>query len=146
MLGCSDSRVPPELVFDQGLGDLFVVRVAGNVISPLGLDSIRFAVKHLKSSAIVVLGHENCGAVAAVANGTTEGVEDLALSIEPAIRNAKNKKSKDGLSQVNMCVQENVRNVVTLLKKAPALAKLLEEGKLEVVGGYYDLEIGRAHV
>ena len=146
ILGCSDSRVPPELVFDQGLGDLFVVRVAGNVVGPLELDSIEFAVKHLHSALVVVLGHENCGAVAAVLQGHTDEVEDIALLIEPAVRDHKSDKGDITEKTVNMCVKKNVANVVSLLRNSPLLSRYLQDGKVEVVGGFYDLDTGKVEI
>ncbi len=146
ILGCSDSRVPPELIFDQGLGDLFVVRVAGNVVGPLELDSIEYSVKHLHSSLVVVLGHENCGAVTAVLEGKTDEIEEIALLIEPAVRSCEKEKGKSDLPAVNLCVRANVRNVVSLLRKSPMLSKYLKENKIEVVGAYYDLDTGKVEL
>ena len=94
ILGCSDSRVSPEIVFDQGIGDLFVVRVAGNVVSPVILDSIEYSALYLHSSIIVVLGHENCGAVKAVLQGNTKDMEPVAELIR---RQSKNPKRKKGI-------------------------------------------------
>ena len=86
ILGCSDSRVSPEILFDQGIGDLFIVRVAGNVAGPVELDSIEYAALYLKSSLVLVLGHENCGAITAVLDGQTKEIEHVADLIAPAIQ------------------------------------------------------------
>jgi carbonic anhydrase len=146
ILGCSDSRVPPELIFDQGLGDLFVIRVAGNVVGPLELDSVEYSVKHLHSSLVVVLGHQNCGAVSAVLEGQTDEIEDIALLIEPAIRSCAKEKDKGGMPVVNLCVRENVRSVVSLLKNSHMLSRYLKEKKIEIIGAYYDLDTGKVEI
>jgi carbonic anhydrase len=137
ILGCSDSRVPPELIFDQGLGDLFVVRLAGNVVTPVVLDSIEYAAKYLGASIILVLGHENCGAIKAVYEGVTVDIEALAAQISPAIEGCKKKKEP-----VNECVRANVRYVVKELQSYPAIKKLLEQKQVQIVGAYYSLESG----
>jgi carbonic anhydrase len=146
ILGCSDSRVPPELIFDQGLGDLFVVRVAGNVVGPLELDSLEYSVKHLHSSVILVLGHENCGAVTAVLEGNTDEIEDIALLIEPSVRACKKEKSNGEHSTVNQCVRANVRNVVLLLQNSPMLSRYHKDKKVDIVGAYYDLDTGKVEI
>ena len=137
ILGCSDSRVSPELIFDQGLGDLFVVRLAGNVVTPVVLDSIEYAAKYLGSSIILVLGHENCGAIKAVYEGVTLDIEALAAQISPANEGCKKKKAP-----VNECVRANVRYVVKALQSYPAIKKLLEQKQVQIVGAYYSLESG----
>ena len=137
ILGCSDSRVPPELIFDQGLGDLFVVRLAGNVVTPVVLDSIEYAAKYLGASIILVLGHENCGAIKAVYEGVTVDIEALAAQISPAIEGCKKKKAP-----VNECVLANVRYVVKELQSYPAIKRLLEQKQVQIVGAYYSLGSG----
>ncbi len=141
ILGCSDSRVPPEIIFDQGLGDLFVVRVAGNVVSPVVLDSIEYACKYLGSSVIMILGHENCGAVQAVYDGKTEDIEAIADKIFPAIK--KCKKEKRG---VTSCIKENVRNVEMQLKDYSPIRSLIGAGDVKVVGAFYSLATGKVEV
>ena len=84
ILGCSDSRVAPEIIFDQGLGDLFIIRVAGNVIDAVGVDSIEFAANHLGASIVLVLGHENCGAVSAVVTNQASDIPTVARLIDLA--------------------------------------------------------------
>jgi carbonic anhydrase len=138
ILGCSDSRVAPELLFDQGLGDVFIVRVAGNVAGDLELDSIDYAVLHLYSSIVVVLGHENCGAVHAVLEKNTKGIPAVAKLIEPSIRSLR--KEKD--ISLEKAIKENVKAVVKQLQKASTLAPLIKEKKLAVVGAYYDFDTG----
>lgn len=118
ILGCSDSRVPPEIIFDQGLGDLFVVRVAGNVVGPLELDSIEYSTKYLKSSLIVVLGHENCGAIKAVLAGQTEEIDQIARLIEPALKECRERNAP----VLDSCIQSNVKHVVKQIKEDPRIS------------------------
>ena len=138
ILGCSDSRVSPEIIFDQGIGDLFVVRVAGNVVGPVELDSIEYSALYLKSSVIMVLGHENCGAIQAVINGQSQDIETIASMIAPSLERARAQKG----SLIENTVKDNVHSVVDALRKSPVLAKLIDEKKITVVGGYYDFQSG----
>lgn len=143
ILGCSDSRVPPEILFDQGLGDLFVVRVAGNVVDDPGLGSIEYAVEHLNVKLIVVLGHERCGAVDAATKGGDPGghIGSLVHAIAPAVEAARIKKG-DLLEEA---VKANVLLIVNQLKNTdPFLAPAAKSGMLTVVGAVYDLETGTA--
>lgn len=139
IVGCSDSRVPPEIIFDQGLGDLFVVRVAGQVVGPVELDSIEYAAKYLGSSIILVLGHQSCGAVNAVLKGKTADIEDVAHLIEPALQKVKRKTLENA-------IKANVKYVVDHLKTTPLIQKLMKEDQINVVGGYYSLPDGRVEV
>lgn len=139
IVGCSDSRVSPEILFDQGVGDLFVVRVAGNVIGPLELDSIEFSALHLHSSVILVLGHENCGAVNAVIAGTTQDIESVAELIEPAVEQAKRKNPPNLLEA---SIKANALNMVNYLLKQPSIQRLVADRKIEVYAGYYNLKTG----
>lgn len=136
IVGCSDSRVPPEIVFDQGIGDLFVVRVAGNVVGPLELDSLEYAAEYLKASAVLVLGHEECGAVGTVLKGEMDDIEDVAQLIQPAIQNVAE-------GDVAGAVKANVRSVVQYLKRTTLLKRLIDEGKMDIFGGYYHLRSGK---
>ena len=138
ILACSDSRVSPEILFDQGIGDLFIVRVAGNVVGPVELDSIEYAALYLHSSLIVVLGHENCGAVEAVLKGKTKDIETIAALIEPAIKQSAVEQG----NRLENAIKDNVENVVSSLKSSPPLSRLISEKKLQVVGGYYNLRTG----
>lgn len=138
---CSDSRVPPEIIFDQGLGDLFVIRTAGNIIDDIGLGSIEYAVEHLGVQLIVVLGHEKCGAVdAAVKGGHAEGhIQNLIDAIRPAVE--KERKNKGDL--LDNSVKANVLRVVDQLNSSePILKEFVHEKKLTVVGARYDLDDG----
>ena len=142
IVGCSDSRLSPEIVFDQGLGDLFVVRVAGNIVDDNALGSIEYAVEHLGARLIVVLGHEKCGAVAAaVASDHADGhVDSIVKAIQPAVVKAK---AEPG-DVVDNAVKENVRQVVTEIRTSePVLEKLVKSGKIRVIGARYDLDSGR---
>lgn len=141
ILGCSDSRVPPEILFDQGLGDLFIVRVAGNIADPVVLGSIEYAAEHLGTPLLMVLGHERCGAVAAtVQGGEAPGhIGSLVEAIRPAVNETRGMAG----DPVDNAVVMNVRNVVAELRRSrPLLAHMVEEKKLTVVGGYYDLDTG----
>jgi len=142
IVSCSDSRVPPEIVFDQGLGDLFVVRVAGNVINEEGLGSIEYTVDHLGTRLILVLGHQRCGAVDAAkqtiaAKGKAPGhIQSLVTAIKPAVEAT----AKDDLDTT---IKANVKNVVqTLRSSTPILKAEVDSGKIQVVGGYYSLDTG----
>ena len=142
ILACADSRVGPDLLFDQGLGDLFVVREAGNVVDDHTLGSIEYAVEHLHSPLIVVLGHERCGAVAAArdtvaAKGLAEGhIESLVDAIRPAV------EATAAMDTEATC-KANVRNVVHALRTSePLLQHKVEKGEVVVVGAYYDLDTG----
>ena len=142
VLGCSDSRVPPEIVFDQGLGDLFVLRVAGNVIDDHSLGSIEYAVDHLSVRLIVVLGHQRCGAVKAAketiaAKGEAPAhIQSLVTAIQPAVEATVQ-------GDLETTVRENVKNVVQALRSsAPVLKAKVDSGELKVVGAYYSLDTG----
>jgi carbonic anhydrase len=142
VLGCSDSRIPPEVVFDQGLGDLFVVRVAGNVINDEGLGSIEYAVEHLGARLIIVLGHERCGAVKAAKETIAAGeqapahIASLVTAIKPAVEATVN-------SDLETTVKANVKDVVQALRSsAPVLKPKIDSNELSVVGAYYSLDTG----
>jgi carbonic anhydrase len=146
VLSCADSRVPPELVFDQGLGDLFVVRSAGQVVDRAVLGSIQYAVAVLKTPLLVVLGHQRCGAVEAtvdavanrVASSGTD-VDALVAAIRPAVEAAAEDGSGDLL---DASVGKNVDRVVAQLQAAEVLARAVESSELTVVGAVYDLASG----
>lgn len=144
ILGCVDSRVPPEIVFDRGLGDLFVIRTAGQVLDKAVIGSIEFGAAELGIPLLMVLGHEKCGAVKATiaaleTQAEAEGsIGFLVEGIAPAVEKAKG-QSGDLLDNA---VKANVENVVSQLKESPILAEALEAGKLKIVGGRYDLDTG----
>lgn len=140
IVGCSDSRVPPEIIFDQGLGDLFVVRVAGNIVGPVELDSIEYAADGLQTPLIMVLGHENCGAVTAVLENQniTEEIENIAPYIKPAIEESKNMPG----DRLTNAIKTNVKLVVEHLKTTPVIKRLIKEKKIKIIGGFYVLSDG----
>lgn len=140
IVGCSDSRVAPEIIFDQGIGDLFVVRLAGNVVGPLGLDSIEFAVLYLKATTVLVLGHEACGAVGAVLAGTTKDIEAIAEKIDPSLP-----KDRTGLT-LNEAIRANAKGVKDNLLKSPVIGGLVKDGRVKVYAGYYNLESGKVDI
>lgn len=144
VFSCVDSRVPPELVFDRGLGDLFVIRTAGHVIDEAVLGSLEFGVAELKIPLLMVLGHEKCGAV----NATLEAVEHqteapasigyLVAGITPAIEQAAEQPG----DRLDNCVRANVVLTVKRLHESPILAEAVAQGQLLIVGARYDLETG----
>lgn len=150
VLTCSDSRVSPELLFDQGLGDVFVVRSAGNVVDPIELGSIEYAVEHLHTPLLVIMGHQSCGAVKAAmeTKGEPEGnIGAILKKIMPAVEKANASGAKDPAQKLNMAVQENVRNVYEdVLNNSPIVKEMVHEGKLKVVMAEYYLDSGKVEV
>ncbi len=144
ILGCADSRVPPEIVFDEGLGDLFVIRLAGHIVDAATTGSIEYAAVELGVRLVVVLGHEACGAVKAAlaAHDASElpgHMRSLAHAVAPAIARARHLPG-DLLSNA---VQANIKLAVDKLRAStPILAPLVQSGSLEVVGAFYDLHSG----
>ena len=147
IIGCSDSRVPPELLFDTGFGELFIVRIAGNIVSPEVKGSIQYAAVHLQTPLFVVLGHQGCGAVAAALAGLTEGAQErerIALLLE---------RITPGLSAVDLtlpaeqrleaAVEANVRWSLRQLLETPEAKARVAEGVLKLVGAVYELTTGR---
>ncbi|MEH2112560.1 carbonic anhydrase [Nostoc sp.] len=144
ILGCADSRVPSEIVFDQGLGDLFVCRVAGNIATAEEIGSLEFGSLVLGSKVIVVVGHERCGAVDAALKGAEVPgqIGSLLEAIKPSVESSKG-QSGDKLE--NAC-KANILVQVQKLKSSPVLSKLIEEEKLKIVGAYYDLDTGKISI
>lgn len=137
IVACSDSRVPPEIVFDQSLGDLFIVRVAGNVVDDFALGSVEYGVSVLGANLIVVLGHSNCGAVDAAMKGMKfdNHIQEVLNEIRPSI------KQSDSLEKA---IRANVKSVENMLRSSKqVLADLVDKGTLTIVGGYYDLATGK---
>ncbi len=142
VLSCSDSRVPPEIVFDQGLGDLYVVRVAGNVVNDEVLGSIEYAVENLGADLLLVLGHDDCSAVKAAAAGGHAGnhVQAMIEAIKPAIAGVAK-------GDVNAASAANVRSVVRQLAESkPSLQPAVQKGQLKIVGAEYHLDTGRVDI
>ncbi|HEY9862379.1 MAG TPA: carbonic anhydrase [Candidatus Obscuribacterales bacterium] len=140
VLSCADSRIPSEIVFDQGFGDLFVCRVAGNVATPEEIGSLEFGAAVLGTKLIMVIGHQRCGAVEATIKGAQVPgqIGSLIDAIKPALSRSK-KFTGDPLAKV---VKANVSLQVDNLKASPVLSDLIASGKLKVVGAYYDLDAG----
>jgi len=143
IIACADSRVGPEIIFDQGIGDLFVVRVAGNVIGPLELESIQYAALNLHSSVILVLGHERCGAVDAVLKNTTSNIEEIAALIEPAVAKVKASKPANLLAAATKANAINMKNA---LLTNSLLQPLLTNKALTIYAGYYNLQTGAVEI
>jgi len=149
IVGCADSRTPPTILFNQGLGRLFIIRVAGNTVDRRGLASIVYAVKHLHCPLIVVMGHTGCGAVAAaeaVVDGRAEldpSLEEMIVPILPAVLQARHKGGPD---QARLAVEENARRVVArLLTADTALADAAHAGSIKVVAAVKDMATGRVY-
>jgi len=141
VLACADSRVPPEVLFDQGLGDLFVVRVAGNILNDQLLGSLEYAAAHLNTPLIMVLGHTSCGAIGAVAEGAElEGhIASLVPAIQPAVdkvRGMEGNLTDNAAKEVARMTAEQMRT------SEPVMANLVKEGKLKIVPAFYELESG----
>ncbi|WP_233218666.1 carbonic anhydrase [Deinococcus arcticus] len=146
VLACSDSRVPVELVFDQGLGQLFVVRVAGNVVSESGLGTLEYAIRHLDVHLIVVLGHEACGAVAAALLPEAQLADEprhlLALirRIQPSLRAMP--AIRDKKARMREAVLHNVRHQVHRLRQEEVIGAAERAGQIRVIGAYYEIGSG----
>jgi carbonic anhydrase len=147
ILSCSDSRVPPELIFDQGLGGLFVVRIAGNTVTRAGLESIDYAVGHLHTNLIMVLGHDSCGAVKGAMSECSSkpnaGLPEIFANICPAVDLAR-KKSRDNLE--SRAIDLNVSEQVKVLKRSPLFQKRVADGALKIVGARYNLQTGKVEL
>jgi carbonic anhydrase len=144
ILSCADSRAPAEIVFDQGIGDIFDVRIAGNIATPEAIGSIEYAVVLLSSPLLMVMGHERCGAVtAAVKNQSLPGdISTFVRAIKPALKNIKNQPG----DAVENAVVANVQYQIERLKRSKLLTKQVELGKLKIVGGRYDLDTGKVTI
>ncbi len=150
VVGCSDSRVPPEIIFDQGIGDIFVIRTAGQVMDDAAIGSIEYGAEHLGVPLVVVLGHDSCGAVkATVEGGEAPGhIASLVEAIQPAVDEAAkgmNEASEEEL--LNASIDINVKNIVEQLETSePILSELVEEGELTIVGAHYHLDSGEVEI
>jgi carbonic anhydrase len=141
ILCCSDSRVPPEIIFDQGLGDVFVVRVAGNVVDDAVLGSIEYAAEHLHVPLVIVLGHSMCGAVAASIEGKKHGnqIDGIIKQIRPSITSSQ-KQSGDLIAET---AKTHARRMVhKLIDSKPVLSHLIQMKKLEIIPAFYCLDSG----
>lgn len=147
ILGCSDSRVPPELVFDAGFGELFIVRVAGNVLSPEIAGSLQYAGSHLHTPLFVVLGHSGCGAVQAALETQQHGVQHrsrIQLLIDNILPGLPDPDSQlPPAAQLDRAVEANVRWTMRQLLETPEAQARLAEGRMKLVGAVYEIESGR---
>jgi carbonic anhydrase len=141
VLTCSDSRTGPEVVFDRGLGDIFVVRVAGNVADQVVIESLDYSVKHLGVRVVMILGHRRCGAVTAAVEGHEEpgDVGPMLTELRPAVEASKGEPG----DPVENAVRENAKLVVKKLATSEELAAMVKSGELKIVGGVYDLDTGK---
>ncbi|HTR57460.1 MAG TPA: carbonic anhydrase [Casimicrobiaceae bacterium] len=147
IIGCSDSRVAPELIFDAGLGELFIIRVAGNVISPEVMGSIQYAGVHLKTPLFVVLGHEGCGAVTAALDAIHRGqqqpsrIQKLLDDIIPGLAGIEPGLAPD--VELQRGVEANVRWSIAQLRATPEVQAREKEGKMKLVGAVFEIATGR---
>ncbi|MDD3306856.1 MAG: carbonic anhydrase [Acetobacterium sp.] len=147
IVSCSDSRVPPMQIFDQGLGDLFEIRVAGNIMDPVSLGSVEYAAEHLGSPLIVVMGHEKCGAVKATMEGgeAPGSIGSIVEKIKPAVE----KVTASGIPEDQVyekAIDENIKNTIADIEKSPIVEELVASGELKVVGAKYDLDTGKVEI
>jgi len=150
ILSCSDSRVPPELLFDQGLGDIFVVRTAGNTVDKLALGSIEYGVEHLHTPLLMILGHQSCGAVKATfeAHGSHEGhIGEIIKKVMPAVKKVRAKSKAETPTTLDEAVRTNMRNVYAeILQSSPVVSTLLKQKRLKIVLAEYYLDSGRVQL
>ncbi len=142
ILSCADSRVPPELLFDEGLGDLFVIRVAGNILDDAVLGSIEYGVEHLGARLVMVLGHEKCGAIsAAVEGGIAPGhIQALVAAIQPSVE-ATHMQPGD---RIHNCVIANARRVARQIRESePVMKESVQKRRVKVVAAVYGLDSGK---
>ena len=150
ILSCSDSRVPPEYIFDQGIGDLFIIRVAGNVADTDEIGSAEYGVDHLGTPVLLVLGHSKCGAVTAVATGAElhGSIPALVENIKPAVEKARKKNpaaQPDAL--VPEAITQNVwQSIEDIVKKSSLIRSRAQAGRVKIAGGLYDIETGRVTI
>ena len=148
ILTCSDSRVSPEILFDQGLGDIFIVRTAGNVVDSIATGSVEYGAEHLKTPLLVVLGHSKCGAVKATVEAVEKGqtvegnIGAIVSKIKPSVEKAKTEGAKDA-ELFTKSEDDNVEAVIADLEKSPVLKEMVEKGELKIVGAKYQVESGQ---
>lgn len=140
IIGCSDSRVPPELVFDQSLGDLFVVRAAGNVVDAIALGSVEYAVEHLGTRLVLVLGHDRCGAVQAACSGnrvSSPNLKSIFTELQPSVEECS---KQTGATLIRDVVEKNALHVAqALILRSAVLRKASESDELQIVAARYDI-------
>lgn len=154
VLGCSDSRVPAEIIFDQGLGDLFVIRVAGNIVAPSQVGSIEFAVETYGTPLVVVLGHNNCGAIKATLDAIrspqqapSHNLMSIVSRIRPSLETLAETDLKNNEEELmEYAVRANIRSSVSQVRySSPYLETQIQSGNLMVVGAQYSLKEGKVH-
>ena len=149
ILGCVDSRVPPEIIFDQGIGDIFVGRVAGNVEDVNLVGSLEFASKVAGSKVVVILGHTSCGAIKGAADGVemgnlTELLNDFDAPIARAAEATEGEANSSNTAFINLAIEENVRETIAdILTQSEIMSEMIDNGELLIVGGVYDLSTGQ---
>lgn len=146
ILSCIDSRAPAELIFDQGLGDIFSIRIAGNFINDDILGSMEFACQIAGSKLVVVLGHTHCGAIKGVCDGIQLGnMTQMLAKIKPAVEQVTDEsvRNSSNFSFVNKVAHQNIKMSLNQIpERSPVLRKLMEEGKIKIIGAIYDIETG----
>ncbi len=147
VVACSDSRVCPEIVFDKGLGEVFVVRTAGNIVDSICIGSIEYAAEHLHSSYLIIMGHTSCGAVTAAMSGETESpyINTLIKAIKPAVQKAQS-KNLDKDSALDFAIIQNVKNQIEAVRKSNIIKHLEESGKLKIIACVYHLDTGKVEI
>jgi carbonic anhydrase len=150
ILGCADSRVPPEIIFDQGLGDLFVVRIAGNIASNETIGSLEYSAANLGTQLIVVLGHKGCGAVSAALDNQPDNgrinsvIDDIKPSLSPNSRTRRNSNDVNDVNDDNNAVINNIEYQARKLQNnSQIIDKLIRDDRLKIVGAYYDINTGK---
>ena len=145
VVGCSDSRVAPELIFDQGIGDIFSIRVAGNILNEDILGSMEFACEIIGAKLIIVLGHTDCGAVEGAVEGARLGkLTGLLNKLKPAVNAARRSAKQDNEALIDLAAEQNVRMTVNdIPRQSRVLKALLDQKEIEVVGAMYDVANGR---
>lgn len=149
VLTCADSRVAPEVIFDQGLGDVFVVRNAGNVVDSVVLGSIEYAVDQFKIPLILVLGHENCGAVRCAVDGTetSRNIRTIMDKIMPTVKSIKSSNMNDDVEEIASKVEyENARQSTKRILESSIISRFVEEKKVKVITAKYHLKTGKVEI
>ncbi len=144
VLTCADSRVPPEILFDESLGKLFVVRVAGNVVDPIVIGSVEYAAEHLHAKLLVILGHSSCGAVKATIQGSEfpPNIKAIVDRIQPSVDKVKSKE-KNADAVLTKSIDENIREQIELTKQSSTiLTEMIDHKEFTVVGAVYDIKTG----
>lgn len=143
VITCSDSRVPPELIFNADLGELFTIRTAGNVVGDYEVGSVEYAVDHLGSQLVLVMGHSNCGAVGAAVEGHASGnVASIVDEIVPSVKKARDTESSEE-SIAEKAEDLNVENTLAKLRESAVIKELEESGKIKLIGAKYDIDTGK---